>query len=60
MKNTIKLGIATAMILSSAAYANETTDIEALKQEVKELRQRLARIEGKCIMKIYRFFFGER
>ena len=39
MKNTIKLGIATAMILSSAAYANETTDIEALKQEVKELRE---------------------
>ncbi len=39
MKNTIKLGIATAIILSSTVYANETTDIEALKQEVQELRE---------------------
>ena len=39
MKNKIKLGIATAMILSSVTYANETTDIEALKQEVEELRE---------------------
>lgn len=39
MKNKIKLGIATAMLLSSASYAGETTDVEALKQEVKELRE---------------------
>ena len=39
MKNTIKLGIATAILLSSVTYANETTDVEALKQEVQELRE---------------------
>lgn len=39
MKNKIKLGIATTMILSCTAYANESTDVEALKQEVKELRE---------------------
>ncbi len=39
MKNRIKLGIATAILLSSATYANETTDIESLKQEVQELRE---------------------
>jgi len=39
MNNKIKLGLATAFILSSVTYANETTDVEALKQEVKELRE---------------------
>ncbi|MEN8303449.1 MAG: porin [Campylobacterota bacterium] len=39
MKNIIKIGVATAIILSGATYASETTDVEALKQEVKELRE---------------------
>lgn len=39
MKNSIKLGIVTAFILSSSMYANETTEIETLKQEVQELRE---------------------